>query len=257
MEKENAEEKIRQAVLAIRKARANPAGRHWLDVAEGFLAQALALSRLAARKDEGQALTVEQVRWLRMVLGRALYRVEHFPEQSNDEGIEADELARAIILLGGEPATTEPRPAEEPAPAPSEEDIILVACEIMAPHDNDPSGFAVQLYFERLLGLPDSYGLTEVVEALRSQLAQKDEALRKALVYLPEYLRHLRARNDPKALSLTNDLEGARAALSSPHPEAREEDIEAILYALYQSGLRQGKWLVQNTGPNSPVPMQP
>jgi len=44
---------------------------------------------------------------------------------------------------------------------------------------------------------------------------------------------------------------------SSPYPEAREEDIEAILYALYQSGLRQGKWLVQNTGPNSPVPMQP
>lgn len=154
MEKENAEEKIRQAVLAIRKSRTNPAGRHWLDVAEGFLAQALALSsphpeareeddawekcraerepvtgsddwtvgevgtyrgffnagyeaalsRLAAQKDEGQALTVEQVRWLRMVLGRALYRVEHFPEQSNDEGIEADELARAIILIGGEPA---------------------------------------------------------------------------------------------------------------------------------------------------------
>ena len=104
MEKENAEEKIRQAVLAIRKSRTNTAGRHWLDVAEGFLAQALALSRLAAQKDEGQALTVEQVRWLRMVLGRALYRVEHFPEQSNDEGIEADELARAIILLGGEPA---------------------------------------------------------------------------------------------------------------------------------------------------------
>ena len=44
---------------------------------------------------------------------------------------------------------------------------------------------------------------------------------------------------------------------SAPHPEAREEDIEAILYALYQAGLRQGKWLVQNTGPNSPVPMQP
>ena len=48
-----------------------------------------------------------------------------------------------------------------------------------------------------------------------------------------------------------------KRALSSPHPEARKEDVEAILYALYQSGLRQGKWLVQNTGPNSPVPMQP
>ena len=72
------------------------------------------LSRLAAPKPEGQAFTVEQVGWLRVVLGRALYRVEHFPEQSNDEGIEADELAKAIILLGGEPATPEPRPAKEP-----------------------------------------------------------------------------------------------------------------------------------------------
>ena len=76
-------------------------------------------SRLAAQKDEGQAFTVEQVGWLRVVLGRALYRVEHFPEQSNDEGIEADELAKAIILLGGEPATPEPRLAAQKDEGPS------------------------------------------------------------------------------------------------------------------------------------------
>lgn len=58
MEKENAEEKIRQAVLAIRKARANPAGRHWLDVAEGFLVQALALSspHPEAREEDVKAI---------------------------------------------------------------------------------------------------------------------------------------------------------------------------------------------------------
>ena len=58
MEEENAEEKIRQAVLAIRKSRTNPAGRHWLDVAEGFLAQALALSSLhpEAREREEDGL---------------------------------------------------------------------------------------------------------------------------------------------------------------------------------------------------------
>ena len=77
------------------------------------------LSRLAAPKPEGQAFTVEQVGWLRVVLGRALYRVEHFPEQSNDEDIEADELAKAIILLGGEPATPEPRLAAQKDEGPS------------------------------------------------------------------------------------------------------------------------------------------
>lgn len=54
------------------------------------------------------------------------------------------------------------------------------------------------------------------LEALRSQLIWKDEALRKALVYLPEHLRHLRAKNDPKALSLTNDLAAIRAAIREP-----------------------------------------
>ena len=53
-------------------------------------------------------------------------------------------------------------------------------------------------------------------QSLRSQLARKDEGLRKALVYLSEHLRHLRARNDPKALSLTNDLAAIRAALGEP-----------------------------------------
>ena len=57
--------------------------------------------------------------------------------------------------------------------------------------------------------------MTDLAARLRSQLAQKDEGLRKALVYLSEHLRHLRARNDPKALSLTNDLAAIRAALRS------------------------------------------
>ena len=145
------------------------------------------LSRLAAQKDEGQTLTVEQVGWLRMVLGRSLYRVEHFPEQSNDEDIEADELAAAIILLGGEPAAPEPRPAEEPfatskdslqvepAPTPSEEaiDHELVAY----------GRFAVALW--RCSEHPGGMDWVEAVAkmlrehdaALRSQLARKDETL--------------------------------------------------------------------------------
>ena len=147
-------------------------------------------ARLATPKPEGQALTVEQVGWLRVVLGRALYRVEHFPEQSNDEDIEADELARAIILLGGEPAAPEPRPAEEPnhipdvtqmvpsepAPAPSEEAMpeAIAAADMIndAIDQARVSGDGAGLY-TRILSIVD--------EALRSQLARKDEGMREAV----------------------------------------------------------------------------
>jgi hypothetical protein len=49
-------------------------------------------------------------------------------------------------------------------------------------------------------------------------------------------------------------LDSLRARLDSKpsRPEA-----EAILQGVYDAGLRQGKWLVQNTAPNAPVYMQP
>ena len=148
-------------------------------------------SRLAAQKDEGQAFTVEQVGWLRVVLGRALYRVEHFPEQSNDEDIEADELARAIILLGGDPAAPEPRPAEEPdhipdvtqmvdtEPRPAEEPANLCeGCGLWPCGHHSPIGVRGCITTECANRKPTT---GQLVADLRSQLARKDEGMRESL----------------------------------------------------------------------------
>jgi hypothetical protein len=50
---------------------------------------------------------------------------------------------------------------------PSGEEILrLVAETIIAPHDDDLEGFAVQLYFEDVLSLPEVYGTETIISAL-------------------------------------------------------------------------------------------
>ena len=95
------ENNIQEALDAIRKAMTNPAGRHWLDVAEGILVLAISSPRPEAREEDIEAA--------RKALASCMTFIARLPTGGEDVWLEAKTARDALSRL----AASQPQAEED------------------------------------------------------------------------------------------------------------------------------------------------